>query len=44
MDYSKPVARKKPDTVIIHTGTNDLTDGVKTEKGEEPSSIYQREW
>ena len=30
MDYIKPVVRKKPDTVIIHTGTNDLTNGGKT--------------
>ena len=30
LDYFKPMVRKKPDTVIIHTGTNDLTNGVKT--------------
>ena len=30
LDYVEPVVRKKPDTVIIHTGTNDLTNGVKT--------------
>ena len=31
-DYAKPVARKKPDTLIIHVGTNDLTKGVNTMK------------
>ena len=28
----KPIARRKPDTLIIHTGTNDLTNGVNTMK------------
>ena len=27
LDYVKPIARKKPDTLIIHVGTNDLTKG-----------------
>ena len=26
----KPVVRKKPDTLIIHVGTNDLARGVNT--------------
>ena len=30
VDYVKPVARKKPDTLLIHVGTNDLTKGVNT--------------
>ena len=30
LNYTKPVVRKKPDTVIIHTSTNDLTNRVKT--------------
>ena len=30
--YVKPVARNKPDTLIIHVGTNDLTKGVNTMK------------
>ena len=30
LNHIKPVVRKKPDTVIIHTGTNDLTNGLKT--------------
>ena len=30
LDYFEPVVRKKPDIVIIHTGTTDLTNGVKT--------------
>ena len=32
LDYIKPIARRKPDTLIIHTGTNDLTNGVNTMK------------
>ena len=32
VDYVKPVARKKPDTLIIHVGTNNLTRGVNTMK------------
>ena len=28
----KPIARRKPDTLIIHTRTNDLTNGVNTMK------------
>ena len=31
-DFTKPVIRKKPDAVIIHAGTNDLTDGTNTIK------------
>ena len=31
-DYIKPIARRKPDTLIIHTATNDLTNGVNTMK------------
>ena len=32
LDYIKPNARRKPDTLIIHTGTNDLTNSVITMK------------
>ena len=32
VDYVKPQARKKPDTLIIHVGTNELTKGVNTVK------------
>ena len=32
LDYIKPIARRKPDTLIIHAGTNDLTNGVNTMK------------
>ena len=32
LDYIKPIARRKPDTFIIHTGTNDLTNGVDAVK------------
>ena len=32
LDYIKPIARRKPDTFITHTGTNDLTNGVDAMK------------
>ena len=32
LDYIKPIARRKPDTLIIHAGTNDLTNGVNIMK------------
>ena len=32
VDFIKPVIRKKPDAVIIHAGTNDLTDGTNAMK------------
>ena len=32
VDFIKPVIRKRPDTVIIHAGTNDLTNGTNTMK------------
>ena len=32
LDYVKPIVRKKPDYLLIHTGTNDLTNGVNTMK------------
>ena len=32
IDYIKPVVRKKPNFLVIHTGTNDLTNGVDTIK------------
>ena len=30
IDYIKPTTRQKPDIVIIHSGTNDLTKDVNT--------------
>ena len=30
IDYTKPTIRQKPDIVIIHSGTNDLTKDVNT--------------
>ena len=30
VDHIKPAARKQPDCIIIHAGTNDLTNGVDT--------------
>lgn len=32
IDYIKPSVRKKPDVVVIHTGTNDLTNKINTYK------------
>ena len=29
-DHIKPVTRRKPDLLIIHAGTNDLTRGINT--------------
>ena len=37
LDYIKPIERRKPDTLIILTGTNDLTNGVNTMKIEKTS-------
>ena len=31
-DYIKPIVRRKPDILILHTGTNDITNGVNTMK------------
>ena len=31
-DYLRPAMRKKPDAIIIHTGTNDLTNDVNVMK------------
>ena len=38
VDYVKPSARKKPDKLIIHVGTNDLTNSIvnTTENDLEP--------
>ncbi len=30
LDYIKPPARRKPDVVVLHCGTNDFTKGVNT--------------
>ena len=29
-DHIKPILRRKPDLIIIHAGTNDLTKGCNT--------------
>ena len=29
-DYIKPIIRRKSDIILVHTGTNDLTNSVKT--------------
>ena len=31
-DYIKPIIRRKPDIILIHIGTNDLTNSVITMK------------
>ena len=30
IDYVRPIARKKPDMIIIHTSTNDIQNKVNT--------------
>ena len=37
LDYIKPIERRKPDTLITHTGTNELSNGVNTMKIEKTS-------
>ena len=32
LDYIKPILRRKSDTLIIHTGINDLINGVNKMK------------
>ena len=32
IDYIKPIARKKPDTILLHVETNGLTKGINTMK------------
>ena len=32
LDYIKPIVRRKPDVLVIHTGTSDLTNGINTMK------------
>ena len=32
INYSRYVVRRKPDVLVIHTGTNDLTNRVHTMK------------
>ena len=31
-NYIKPIARKKPDNILLHVGTNDLTKDINTMK------------
>ena len=28
LDHIKPIIRRKPDTIIVHAGTNDLTANI----------------
>ena len=32
VDYIKPIVRRKPDALVIHTGTNDMTNDVNALK------------
>ena len=32
VDHMKPAIRRKPDTLIVHTGTNDITSDTGTQK------------
>ena len=32
IDYVRPTVRKKPDMIIIHTGTNDIQNKINTKK------------
>ena len=32
IDYIKAIARKNPDTILLHVGTNGLTKGINTIK------------
>ena len=32
IDYIKPIVRRKPDALVIHTGTNDMKNDVHTLK------------
>ena len=32
VDYIKPIVRRKPDALVIHSGTNDMTNDVNTLK------------
>ena len=32
LNYIKPIVRREPDVLVIHTGANDLTNGVNTKK------------
>ena len=44
IDHIKPVARRKPDIVVLHIGKNDLTNGINTQEHlQEVVDILQRE-
>ena len=44
VDQIKPVARRKPSMVVLHIGSNDLTNGINTqEKFQEVIDILQSE-
>ena len=43
LDYIKSLVRKKPDTIMIHTGTNDVTNVVKTVNNVKKVAQYIRE-
>ena len=39
-DCIKPIARKKPDTILLHGGTNDLTKGSNTMKNVRKRKLF----
>ena len=43
LDYIEPAVREKLDTVIIHGGTNDITNGEKTMNKMKKLNQYIRE-
>ena len=32
VDHLKPAIRRKPDTLMVHSGTNDITSGIDTQE------------
>ena len=43
IDHGKPVLRKKPDTIIIHVGTEDLTNNINILRNVETISKMAKE-
>ena len=42
LDYIKSLVKKKPDTIIIYTGTTDVTNGIKTVNNVKKLAQYNR--
>ena len=44
LDFVKPLIRRKPDTFILHVGTNDVTNGVDTIKNiKEVNELFRKD-